>query len=90
MAGHAYTVTSATYIPGADDPQVTVVGTVDGVAVTIQVWLSALTKAWGAGGSAGLTAVKNLISPMMLAQSIVNNPPAPQAPASLPTGSWSQ
>lgn len=87
---HAYVVTSATYVPGPADPQVTVVGTVDGVDITIQVWLSALTKAWGAGGSAGLTAVKNLVSPIMLAQAQINNPPAPQAPASLPTGSWSQ
>jgi len=85
---HAYVVSSATYIPGsAPDPQVTIVGTVDGIPVTVQTWLSAVTAANTAGG---LAAVKNLVSPLMLAQAGINSPPAPVQPAQLPTGSWSQ
>ena len=85
---HAYVVTSATYIPGsAPDPTVAVVGTVDGTSVTIQIWLSAIQQAYNSGG---MTAVKNLVSPIMLSQAIINNPPAPTPPANLPTGSWNQ
>lgn len=85
---HAYVVTSATYIPGsAADPQVTIVGSVDGIPVTVQLWLSAVLAANTAGG---LTAVKNLVAPLMLAQAQINAPPAPAQPAQLPTGSWSQ
>lgn len=85
---HAYVVTSATYIPGSSpDPQVTVVGSVDGIPVTVQLWLSAIQQAQAAGG---ITAVKNLVSPIMLAQAQINQPPAPTPPAQLPTGSWSQ
>lgn len=85
---NAYVVTSATYIPGsAPDPVVTIVGSVNGVPVTVQMWLSSITQA---NTSGGITAVKNLVSPAMLAQANLNTPPAPQAPAQLPTGSWSQ
>ncbi len=85
---HTYTVSSATFIPNsAPDPQVTIVGDVDGVGVLVTTWLSAIQQANTAGG---ITAVKNLIAPLMLAQAIINNPPAPQAPAQLPTGSFTQ
>lgn len=86
---HTYIVTSATYIPGVPgpDPLVTVVGSVDGVSVTVTVWLSALQAANQAGG---LPAVKNLVAPIMLAQAALNSPPAPQAPVQLPTGTFSQ
>lgn len=85
---HVYVVTSATYVPGsASDPTVTIVGTVDGTPVTIQIWLSAIQQAQQAGG---IAAVKALVSPIMLSQAIANNPPAPTSPVSLPTGSWSQ
>jgi hypothetical protein len=85
---HAYVVSSATYIPGSSaDPAVTIIGTVDGVPVTVETWLSAITAANTAGG---LTAVKNLVSPLMLAQAGINVPQAPIQPAQLPTGSWSQ
>lgn len=80
---NSYVVTSATYIPGSADPLVTVVGTVNGTAVTVTLWLSAVIAANNAGG---IAAVKNLVSPLMLAAI----PAAPVAPANLPTGSWSQ
>jgi len=86
---HTYIVSSATYIPGVPgpDPQVTIVGSVDGVAVTVQVWLSAIQQA---NSSGGITAVKNLVAPIMLAQAAVNTPPAPVAPVQLPTGTFTQ
>jgi len=86
---NTYVVTSASYtvgIPGPD-PLVTVVGTVNSIPVTITLWLSAIQQAEAAGG---LTAVKNLVAPIMLAQSIINSPPAPTAPTQLPTGTFSQ
>ncbi|MBZ5700257.1 MAG: hypothetical protein LAN84_00260 [Acidobacteriia bacterium] len=86
---HTYVVTSATYTPGVPgpDPQVTIVGSVDGVAVTVQIWLSAIVQANLAGG---LAAVKNLIAPVMLAQMQVNSPPPPAQPVQLPTGTFTQ
>ncbi len=86
---HVYVVSSATYIPGVPgpDPLVTIVGTVDGIDVIVQVWLSSLQQAKQLGG---LTAVKNLVAPIMLAQSIVNSPPTPTAPVELPTGTFTQ
>lgn len=84
---HAYVVTSATYIPGSSsDPVVTVVGSVDGIPVTVQVWLSAVQQA----EAISMAALKNFISPIMLAQAQANQPPAPTPAAQLPTGSWSQ
>jgi hypothetical protein len=85
---HTYTISSATYVPGsAADPQVTVVGTVDGVAVTIQLWLSAISAAFTSGG---VTAVKNLVAGLMLAQSGLASVPTSVPAATLPTGSFSQ
>lgn len=86
---HTYVVVSATYIPGipGPDPLVTVKGTVDGIDVEVTVWLGAVQQAQQAGG---LAAVKNLIAPIMLAQAIANQPPAPQQPVQLPTGTFSQ
>lgn len=86
---HTYIVSSAQYVAGVPgpDPLVTIVGSVDGIAVTVQVWLSALAAANTAGG---LTAVKNFVAPLMLAQSIANSPPALVAPTQLPTGTFSQ
>ena len=84
---HVYIVTSANYTPGTADPQVTVVGTVDGIPVTVQAWLSAIVAASTAGG---ITAVKNLVAPLMLAASVVVSPPTPVAPVQLPTGTFTQ
>jgi hypothetical protein len=87
---HLYVVDSATFIPSQDpnvDPPVTIIGTVDGIAVTVQVWLSAVKQANQSGGFA---AVKNLIAPIMLAQAVINSPAAPVAPVQLPTGSFTQ
>ena len=86
---HVYVVSAATYVPGipGPDPSVTVVGTVDGISVSVQVWLSSIQQANTQGG---LTAVKNLVAPIMLAQSVVNSPPAPVAPVQLPTGTFTQ
>ena len=84
-----YVVTSATYVTGVPgpDPLVTIIGSVNTIPVTVTFWLSAITQA---NTSGGLAAVKNLVSPIMLAQSVINQPPAPVAPTQLPTGSWSQ
>jgi hypothetical protein len=84
---HTYVVTSATYVPGPADPQVTVIGTVDGIPVTVTLWLSAVVAANTAGG---ITAVKNLVAPLMLAQALIVSPPAPTAPVQLPTGTFTQ
>jgi len=80
---HVYIVSSATYIPGPADPLVTVVGTVDGVAVTVTCWLSVLRQA---NQSGGIAAVKNLIAPIMLAAL----PAPPVSPVELPTGTFTQ
>ncbi|HZS43349.1 MAG TPA: hypothetical protein VFA52_04000 [Candidatus Paceibacterota bacterium] len=90
MATHTYVVSSASYVPLNDpnaDPLVTIVGTVDGVDVTVQIWLSAIKQAAQSGGMA---AVKNLIAPIMLNQALINNPPPPQQPVQLPTGTFVQ
>lgn len=86
---HTYVVTSDSYIPGVPgpDPLVTVIGTVDDIPVTVTLWLSAVQQAFQSGGG---PAVKNLIAPIMLAQSIVNSPPSPVAPVQLPTGTFVQ
>lgn len=84
---HTYVVTSSTYVPNTPDPLVTIVGTVDGINVTVSVWLSSITQAQQTGG---LAAVKNLVAPIMLSQSITNAPPAPVAPVQLPTGTFVQ
>jgi hypothetical protein len=86
---HVYVVTSSTYVLGVPgpDPLVTVVGSVDGIPVTVQVWLSALAAALAQGGVA---AVKNYIAPIMLAQSVSNSPPVQVTPTQLPTGTFTQ
>jgi hypothetical protein len=80
---HVYVVSSSTYIPGPADPLVTVVGTVDGVAVTVTCWLSVLRQA---NQSGGIAAVKNFIASIMLAAL----PAPPVAPVELPTGTFTQ
>lgn len=84
---HIYVVTSDSYVPGVPgpDPLVTIVGTVDGIDVAVTVWFSAVQQAFAQGGG---PAIKNLIAPIMLAQSILNSPPAPVAPVQLPTGTF--
>ncbi len=85
---HIYTVTSATYIPGSSsDPLVTIVGQVDGIDIVVTIWLSAIQQANLLGG---IAAVKNLVAPIMLAQAQANQPPAPQQPVQLPTGTFTQ
>jgi hypothetical protein len=80
---NVYVVSSATYVPGVPDPQVTIQGSVNGTPVTVSLWLSVLTAANAQGG---LTAVKNVVAPIMLAAV----PVAPVAPVSLPTGTFTQ
>lgn len=85
---HVYVVSSSSYtpnLPGFPDPSVTVVGTVDGISVTVTFWLSAITAAFSTGGQ---PAVNNLVAPVMLAQSIINSPPPPVQPTQLPTGTF--
>lgn len=94
MAGsatHVYVVSTATAIGDV----ATISGTVDTipssgpVAVTITMNLSALIQA---NTSGGITAVKNLVAPQMLAASIVNGLPAVPPPnvTQLPTGTFTQ
>ena len=84
-----YVVTSATYVTGVpgSDPIVTIIGSVNTIPVTVTIWLSAITQA---NTSGGIAAVKTLVSSIMLAQSVINQPPAPVVLTQLPTGSWSQ
>jgi len=82
---HTYVVTSNSFIPGPLDPQVTIVGSVDGIPVTITVWKSAYDSARLSGG---IPALEALVAPLMLAQSIINSPPPPQAPVNQVTGTF--
>lgn len=85
---NTYVVTSASYIPGiSPNPTVTIIGSVNGIAVTVTIDLDSIVIASNSGG---ITAVKNVVAPLMLQQSIINAPPAPQAPVQLPTGTFTQ
>jgi len=89
-ATHTYVVTSAKYIPGSlADPLVTIVGSVDGVAVTVTINLSLIVAA---NTSGGISAVEALVAGIMLPQAILNSPAtfvsAQTAPAQLPTGTF--
>lgn len=81
---HTYVVTSNSYVPGPADPIVTIVGSVDGIPVTITLWLSAYNQA----NAAGLGALEALVAPLMLAQAIINNPPPPAPPVNQITGTF--
>ena len=83
---HTYVVTSNSYIPGVPgpDPLVIIVGTVDGVDGTIQIWKSAYDQA----RANGIVALENLVAPLMLAQSLLNQPPAPALPVNQITGTF--
>lgn len=83
-------VTSATFLPGPADPQVTILSTVSApgiqtVNVQTTAWLSALTQARTAGGLAAVTA---LIAPDIIAAALAAQPPAPVQPTQLPTGQF--
>lgn len=83
---HTYVVTSNSYTPGVPgpDPLVTLIGTVDGIPVTVQIWKSAYDQA----RLVSLAALEALVAPIMLAQSIQNQPPAPVAPVNQITGTF--
>lgn len=83
---HTYVVVSNIYTPGVPgpDPLVTITGSVDGIAVTIQLWKSAYDQA----NAQGLSALEALVAPIMLAQAIQNQPPAPVAPVNQITGTF--
>lgn len=83
---HTYVVTSNSYIPlpPPADPLVTIVGSVDGIPVTVTLWLSA----YNAALSVGLAALEALVAPIMLAQSIIVSPPPPVAPVMQITGTF--
>lgn len=82
---HTYIVTSNSYVPGPPDPQITIAGSVDGIPVEITVWKSAYDSARLSGG---IPALEALVAPLMLAQSIINQPPAPQTPVNQVTGTF--
>lgn len=86
MATHTYTVTSNSYVPGVPgpDPIVTIIGSVDGFSVTVQLWKSAYDQA----AAQGILALEALVAPLMLAQAIANQPPAPVAPVGQVTGTF--
>lgn len=81
---HTYTVTSNSFVPGPADPQVTIVGSVDGAPVTITLWKSAYDQA----NVQGLAALEALVAPLMLAQALINNPPPPAPPVNQITGTF--
>jgi hypothetical protein len=85
---HTYVVTSNSYTPGVPgpDPLVTIIGTVDGIAVTVQVWKSA----YDAARLISLAALEALVAPIMLAQAQINQPPAPSVPVNQITGTFIQ
>lgn len=83
---NTYKVDSSSYIPGsAPDPVVTIIGSVDGIDVVVTTWFSAFQSAFASGG---MPAVKALTAKLMLAQSIINQPPPAQTPAQLPIGTF--
>lgn len=90
-ATHTYVVSNA-YAVG---DVATIVGTVDTVpstgpiAVQIEMNLSAITQA---NTSGGITAVKNLVAPQMLAAAIASGLPNPNQAivTQLPTGTFTQ
>lgn len=83
---HTYVVTSNTYTPGVPgpDPLVTIIGTVDGIPVEVQLWKSAYDQA----RLVSLAALEALVAPLMLAQFVVNQPPAPVTPVNQVTGTF--
>lgn len=83
---HTYIVISNTYVPGVPgpDPLVTIVGSVDGIPVTVQLWKSAYDQA----RTVSIAALEALVAPIMLAQSVVNQPPAPTLPVNQVTGTF--
>lgn len=81
---HTYVVTSNSYIPGPADPQVTIVGTVDGVSVTVTLWKSAYDQA----RLVSLAALETLVAGLMLAQAQIIQPPAPVTPVNQITGTF--
>lgn len=58
---HTYVVTSQIFVPGSSpDPAVTILGTVDGTAVTVQTWFSVINQ------PTALSYI-NAVTPLMLA-----------------------
>jgi hypothetical protein len=104
---HIFVVSSSSYYTNsAPNPIVTIVGTVDTsptggspVAFQLQVTLSSINDTYNAGFAngggvvGGNTALKNWISPMMLAAAIASNPNyfgAAVPPTNLGAGTWTQ
>lgn len=89
-ATHTYTVVSNSYIPGPDDPIVTIAGTVDTIPpsqvlpVTITLWKSAYDQAL----IAGILTLEALVAPLMLAAYNAQIPPAPVQPVNQITGTF--
>lgn len=81
---HTFVVTGNSYVPGPADPQVIIVGTVDGVPVTLTLWKSAYDQA----NAQGLVALEALVAPLMFAAFQQAQPPVPQAPVNQITGTF--
>ena len=76
MATHVYVITSNTYIGDLG----TLVGTVDGVPVTVNYWVSSTT-------GMTITQQKNFVAALMFAAAF---PPQPVASGTLPGGTFTQ
>jgi hypothetical protein len=81
---HVYVVTSNSFVPGPADPQVTIVGTVDGIAVTITMWKSAYDQ----HRAIGLASLEAVVAQLMLTAANAIAPPAPVQPVNQITGTF--
>lgn len=83
---HTYVVTSNSFVPGVPgpDPLVTIIGSVDGVEVAVQLWKSAYDQA----RAISIAALEAVVAPLMLAQAQVNQPPPAVQPVNQITGTF--
>jgi hypothetical protein len=81
---HVYVVTSNSFVPGPADPQVTIVGTVDGTAVTVTMWKSAYDQ----HRAIGLASLEAVVAQLMLTAALAIAPPAAVQPVNQITGTF--
>ena len=73
---HTYVIQSVKQQSGGSDPPVVITGTVDGVQVSSQTWLSVYT----ANGSTAIAAQNFCISQLLAAFNAIQTPAPPNAP----------
>ena len=81
---HVYVVTSDSYVPGPADPLVTIVGSVDGIPVTVTMWKSAFDQ----HRAISLASLEAVVAQLMLAAANVIAPPAAVPPVNMITGTF--